>query len=63
MTTVEPVMLTVAEAAQALRIGRTRTYDLIRLGKLESVKVFGSRRIPVDALHAFVKALRKENQQ
>lgn len=62
MTTVEPVLLRVEEAAEALRVGRTRVYDLIRLGKLQSVKVFGSRRIPVDALHSYVTSLRKEDQ-
>lgn len=63
MTTVEPLLVRVEEAAEALRIGRTRVYDLIRLGKLESVKEGRSRLIPVDALHSYVTSLRKENQQ
>jgi excisionase family DNA binding protein len=63
VTTVEPVLLRVEEAAEALRIGRTRVYDLIRLGKLESVKEGRSRLIPVDALHSYVTSLRKEKQQ
>lgn len=60
MTTVEPVLLRVEEAAAALRVGRTRIYDLIRTRKLPSVKVAGSRRIPRHALDAYVESLLEE---
>lgn len=54
---ISPVLLTVEEAAGALRIGRTRMYGLLREGRVRSVKIGNSRRIPVDALHAYVKGL------
>lgn len=56
----EPILLRVEEAARLLGIGRTRVYDLIRLDLLQSVKVFGSRRIPRDAVEAYVRSLTKE---
>lgn len=53
----EPVLLRVEEAAHLLGIGRTRVYDLIRLEQLQSVKVFGARRIPRGAIDAYVQSL------
>ncbi|GAB2986840.1 helix-turn-helix domain-containing protein [Amycolatopsis acidiphila] len=53
----EPLLLRVDEAARLLGIGRTRVYDLIRLDLLQSVKVFGARRIPRTALDAYVQSL------
>ncbi|MGW7238670.1 helix-turn-helix domain-containing protein [Streptomyces sp. NPDC054804] len=52
------VLLTVEEAARRLRIGRTTCYALIRSGELESVPVGRLRRVPADALAAYVARLR-----
>lgn len=52
------VLLTVEEAARRLRIGRTTCYGLIRSGELESVPVGRLRRVPADALAAYVARLR-----
>lgn len=49
-----PVLLTVEDAAQALALGRTKVYELVESGALRSVKIGRSRRIPVQALHEFV---------
>ena len=48
------------QAAQALSIGRTAVYELIRAGRLRSIKVGGLRRIPVDVLADFVRQLEEE---
>lgn len=40
-------------------LGRCKVYDLIRSGRLESVKVGRDRRIPVDAIDDFIDQLRK----
>ena len=52
----EKLLLTVEEAAQALGIGRTRAFALIRGGQMHSVKIGTSRRVPLDALHEFIRA-------
>ncbi|MFE0327962.1 helix-turn-helix domain-containing protein [Streptomyces sp. NPDC001848] len=52
------LLLTVEEAARRLGIGRTTCFALIASGELESVKVGSLRRIPADALVAYVGRLR-----
>ena len=56
MTDVQ-IFLTVEEAAKALRIGRTRMFDLIAQGEISSVLIGRSRRVSVDALRKFAKKL------
>lgn len=53
-----PLLLRPTEAAEALAIGRTRLYELIRNGELESVLIGRSRRIKREALAAYVAGLR-----
>jgi excisionase family DNA binding protein len=55
------LLLTPAEAARALSIGRTRVYELMASGQLRSVKIGRSRRIPVAALASFIKAISAES--
>lgn len=55
----QPLLLTPHEAAKVLKVGRTKVYDLMRSGLLRSVKLGGSRRIPVDALAELVADLAK----
>jgi excisionase family DNA binding protein len=51
------LLLTVEEAAEMLRIGRTRTYELVMSGRITSVKI-GRRRLVVRAsLQEFVARL------
>jgi excisionase family DNA binding protein len=54
------LLLTPEEAAQALRVGRSKVYDLMRSGALRSVKIGGSRRISATALAEFVTALEQD---
>ena len=35
----ERVLLTAEEAAESLKVGRCKVYDLIRSGELESIKI------------------------
>jgi excisionase family DNA binding protein len=56
-----PVLLVCPEdAARALGIGRTKVYELMRSGALRSVRLDGSRRVPLTALVEFVKRLETE---
>jgi excisionase family DNA binding protein len=59
-TSNEQLLLTADEAAEIVGIGRTRIYDLMRCGAIESVRIGRSRRIPCDALTAYVERLRAE---
>ena len=45
------------DAAQALGIGRATLYDLMRSGRLRSVKDGGKRFITLDALHDYIRQL------
>jgi excisionase family DNA binding protein len=57
-STVDPTLLTVRQAAQVLGIGRSTLYELIAAGVLETVAIGRARRVPHEALVAFVAALR-----
>jgi excisionase family DNA binding protein len=48
------------EAAQLLGVGRTMVYELIRAGRLRSIKLGGARRITPAALADLVASLERE---
>ena len=52
------LLLTVEEAADRLGIGRTLMYALVKDGDIESVRIGRLRRIPADALPAYLDQLR-----
>ncbi len=54
-----PILLTPTEAAAALGVGRSKLYELLQAGVLESVHIGTCRRIPSDALYALVARLRE----
>jgi excisionase family DNA binding protein len=45
------------EVAQALSIGRSTVFALMRSGELRSVKIGKCRRVPVDAVAEYVAGL------
>jgi len=53
----EKILYTVSEAGDALGLGRTKIYELIELGKIESIKIGTSRRISKTALEDFAKKI------
>ena len=56
-TTMDKLLLTSDEAAQVLGIGRSKVYELLASRQLGSVKIGTCRRIPADALRAYVLTL------
>jgi excisionase family DNA binding protein len=52
------LVLTIEEAAERLGIGRTLMYALVSAGEVESVRIGRLRRVPTDALDAYVATLR-----
>ena len=52
--------LTEADTAAALGICRSKLYELLQAGVIESVHIGASRRIPVAAMVEYVERLRQE---
>jgi excisionase family DNA binding protein len=52
--TPEQLLFTIPKAAEALRISRTKLYELLDANAIESVHLGRARRIPAEALHAYV---------
>lgn len=51
------LLLTVPEAAEALAISRSKLYELLAAGLVRSVRIDGSRRVPMEALETYVARL------
>jgi excisionase family DNA binding protein len=51
------LLLTVPDAAAALSISRSKLYELLAAGLVRSVRIDGSRRVPLRALEAYVESL------
>jgi excisionase family DNA binding protein len=54
------LLLTVPEAAEALAISRSKLYQLIASGAVDSILIGGSRRIPLAALEEYISRLLAE---
>lgn len=48
------LLLKVEEAARMLSLSRSKVFDLISKGEIPSVKINGSRRVPMDQLTVWV---------
>ena len=53
----DKLLLTPLEAAKTLGIGRSKLYELLARGELASVYIGACRRVPLDALRAYVDEL------
>jgi excisionase family DNA binding protein len=56
------LLVTAEQASVSLAICRTKIYELLRNGELESIRIGGSRRIPAAALAEYVERLRVESR-
>ncbi|MGW6916685.1 helix-turn-helix domain-containing protein [Kitasatospora sp. NPDC054939] len=61
MSTIPPLVLEVPEVMAALRMSRSKVYDLIRTKKLDSFTEGRLRRIPVTALHDYLRTKMEED--
>jgi excisionase family DNA binding protein len=59
----ERLLLTPEDAADLLSIGRSKLYELIGDGRLASVRIGASRRVPMSALVEFVESLQETRNQ
>jgi excisionase family DNA binding protein len=57
----EKLLLSPEKAAEALGVGRSRVYDLMRTRQLLSVRIGKSRRVPAAAVHAYVERLTEQD--
>ncbi len=57
---IPPVLYRVNEAAEALRLSRSVLYELIRSGRLRTVKQGRRRLVPVAALDEYVALLEED---
>lgn len=58
----EPLAHKVEEGAQQLGLSRAKMFELLKTGQIESIKIGRSRRIPHDALVAYIDGLRAEQR-
>lgn len=54
----QPLLLSVKGVARALDCSRSKAYELIASGELESLRLGGLRRVPHAALLAYIEKLR-----
>ena len=54
----DKLLLTPTEAASTLGIGRSKVYELLKSGQLQSIHIGACRRVPTEALKTFLEQLR-----
>lgn len=54
------LMLTVEQAAEAIGVGRTTMFALIKTGEIQSVRIGRLRRVPADEIDAYTQRLTTE---
>jgi excisionase family DNA binding protein len=52
---VEPICVRINDAARMIGVGRTKLYELISCGELETVKIGKATRITTASLHELIK--------
>ena len=51
------ILVSVADAARMLSIGRTAAWELVRKQKIKSVKIGRTRRVPIAAIQDYIARL------
>ncbi|MEZ5695299.1 MAG: helix-turn-helix domain-containing protein [Sphingomonadaceae bacterium] len=55
---VEPLCVKVNDAARMIGVGRTKLYELISSGEIETIKIGKATRITTESLHRLVERRR-----
>ncbi len=58
---VEPICVRVNDAARMIGVGRTKLYELISSGELETIKIGKATRVTTASLHKLVERHRALN--
>lgn len=58
---VEPLAVRIPQAAHMLGIGKSKLYEFIATGEIETIKVGRSTLIPTESLRAFVTRRRRSD--
>ena len=61
--TLEKLLLTPSEAAKVLSISRSKLYELIAQGRLSTVQIDTSRRVPAQVLVEFIQHLQRKEAE
>ena len=59
---VDKLLLKPEEAAEVLGIGRSKFYELLTAGAIQSVRIGKCRRVPLAALEEYVSRLRRQGK-
>ena len=54
---VEPICVRINDAARMIGVGRTKLYELISCGELETVKIGRATRITTASLHELIRRM------
>ncbi len=60
---VEPICVRINDAARMIGVGRTKLYELISCGDLETVKIGNATRVTTASLHGLVRRRAKRKPQ
>jgi excisionase family DNA binding protein len=60
MTTSSAPLLKVADVMERLQLGKSKVFELLARGELESIKIDGARRVPEEAVDDFIARRRAE---
>jgi len=58
-----PLLLTINQVAALLNLGRTKTYEIVRSGKIKSLKVGSRRLIRPEDVEIYVKKIAEDQSE
>jgi len=59
----QQLLLTTEQAGHALQIGRSHLYTILARGEIKSIKIGGSRRIPMTELERYIEGEMEDDEE